>query len=741
MNSDKNKTLQCRSRWLLLRAALMVNTCLLASCFGPKNLVSRQSGISDYDYVGDTLNGWSLVRQDSLWGYVSADGKHVIKPIFPWATDFTDGMALVQDRHGYRYINSEGKLLRRIKAPHGYSFAEGLAPVEKKGKWGYINGEGKHVIQPRFDWALPFSEHRAAVSIGLKKGYIDREGEVVIPAIYEEAHAFRNGVAIVRKDMRFGLIDTLGNSLLPNQYDMIESWETDFYRLGVYTAATDRVSTFGLADTNANLLLDTLYSYIDLQEDRYIRAKKDSVYGLFDRQGNVIVPMEYTYLGDVWDATFMAAEKNGDWGFLDTCGRVLLPFEYKPQIGASDGRIWVRKDSTYILMDYRFREVKRFPDYDKVFTFSNGFAAVRIQDPSDYYGVRYGYIDKAGNEVIPPKYNGGIGAVNRYGLAVVGIRKEGITKEYIINTNGDVLSEGEHYFNLELFGDKLLYNTYGTFLSPKTGEPIADFPYKSIYPLDGDRNDLASARRDNKVGLIDTSLTELLPPEYDDIGAYSNDRMKVKKDHHWGYTDERFRMRIPTVYDDAYYFQYPMLTKVTQNKKKGIIDRYGRQVIPLNYTQISFDYACDRIYADKGDDGIDVYDMEGRLLLASDFSYIGLYGRKDYVAYRQNGKLGFMDYDFNVLYEPEFDGCGSFYNGLAWVRKDEKGGYINAQFQLVIPIQFDGFEHFIAGFAKVKKDGREYYINTDGEEFVPTEAQLQERKREMERRGWIDFSS
>src|SRR5690606_2740251 len=110
---------------------------LLTSCFGPKNLVTNRNEIQAYDYVGDTLEGWTLVRKDSLWGYVSKDGKKTIKPAFLWATDFADGMALVEDIDGYRYINSQGKLLRRIKASHAYSFAEGLAPIQIKDKWGY----------------------------------------------------------------------------------------------------------------------------------------------------------------------------------------------------------------------------------------------------------------------------------------------------------------------------------------------------------------------------------------------------------------------------------------------------------------------------------------------------------------------------------------------------------------------------------------------------------------------------
>src|SRR5690606_41364482 len=109
------------------------------------------------------------------------------------------------------------------------------------------------------------------------------------------------------------------------------------------------------------------------------------------------------------------------------------------------------------------------------------------------------------------------------------------------------------------------------------------------------------------------------------------------------------------VYDDATIFRYPILTEVMQNKKKGVINRYGQEIIPLHYTQISFDYGCDRIYAERAD-GIDIYDKEGRLLLHTDTGYIGLFGRGSYVAYRQNGTLGVMDFDFTAVFEPVFGG-------------------------------------------------------------------------------------
>lgn len=723
-----------------LAFVLIVSSSLLTSCFGPKNLVTKQRGLPQYDFVGDTLEGWALVRQDSLWGFVSEEGSRTIRPMFLWAMDFADGMALAKDKRGYRYINSQGKLLRRVKAPHAYSFAEGLAPIKIKDKWGYINRKGKVEIKPQFDWAKPFHENRAEVSIGLRKGYINKNGQLIIPAIYEETSAFKNGLAIVRKDFRYGMIDTLGNFVLPNHFDEIKRWETDFYRLGIYTPTTLRVSKFGLADADGKLLLHTQYTSIDLQAQHYIRVEKENLYGLYDRKGEEIIPLKYTYLGVVGEERFMAAEKQGRWGFLDMQGKVLLPFDYQLPISAAEGRLWVHRDSISILMDDQFREISRFSKYNRVYPFSNGYAAVSIKDTSDYYGNLYGYIDRDGNEVVAPQFDGGVGYANPYGISVVGKKSYGIIRDHLFDIKTDLLVNEEEYTNLKRFGP-LFFTNYGDFLSQETGFEIQDFPYLSIQPL-SDRPDLAVVRQERKVGLIDTTLTELLPIEFEAIKNSYHGRMQVKKNGKWGFADEKFRIRIPILYEGANFFHLPMLTEVTRHKKKGVIDRYGREIIPMQYTSVSFDPTCDRIYAKKSD-GIDIYNKAGRLLHTTDFEYLGFYGRKPYVVFRQSGKTGFMDYDFNIILKPTFDRVGSFYDGLAWVTLDGKGGYINEQFELLLPVEYEQLDNFAFGIAQVKKDGREYYINTQGEEVTPTDDELDKRDAEIERRksGWIDFSS
>lgn len=733
---SKNKKLYYR----LLAIVLIASSSLLSSCFGPKNLVTKQRGVPQYDFLGDALDGWALVRQDSLWGYVTADGKQVIKPTFTWATDFADGMALAEDEKGYRYINAQGKLLRQVKAFHAYSFAQGLAPIQIKDKWGYIDRKGKVVIKPQFDWALPFHENRAEVSVGLRRGYINKNGQLIIPAIYEQSSAFKNGLAIVRKDFRYGLIDTLGNFVLPNHFDEIKPWETDFYRLGVFDPTIGRVNKFGLTDANGKLLLDTQYSAIDLQAQHYIRVEKGRLYGLYDRKGNEVIPREYTHLDAISESNFLYAKKDGLWTFLNMQGHPPLPFDDQISISASEGRIWIARDSFSILMDDQFREIKRFNTYSRVYPFSNGYAAVRMEDTSVYEGNLYGYIDREGNEVVAPQFDGGVGYVNAYGISVVGKKSYGIIRDHLFDIKTGLLVNEEKYTNLKGFGP-LFYTGFGDFLSQKTGFEIQDFPYLSIQPL-SDRPDLAVVRQERKAGLIDTALTELLPVEFEDIKNIYHGRMQVKKDGKWGFADEKFRIRIPIRYEGAYYFRLPILTEVTQHKKKGVIDRYGREIIPMQYTSISFDPTCDRIYAKKSN-GINIYNKAGRLLHTTDFEYLGFYGRKPYVAFRQNGKTGFMDYDFNILLKPTYDRVGSFYNELAFVVLNGKGGYINERLELVLPVEFEQFDNFAIGLAKVTKYGREYYINTQGQEVIPTKDELDKRDAEIERRksGWIDFSS
>lgn len=709
----------------------------LTSCSGFKNLNVKNKDLEAYEFQGDAINHWSLVRQDSLWGYVSEDGERTVKRIFSWADDFSDGMALVQNQKAYSYINAQGKLLRRIKAAYAYPFSEGLAAVQKRDKWGYINPQGKWLIKPQFDWALSFHENRAAVAIGLEQGYINRTGEIVIPPIFEEAKEFTNGIAIVRKNGRYGLIDTLGNALISTHLKSITPWEKDYYQLETGN------KKLGLANAKGKLILDTIYNEISFIKGKFIRAKDDGQVGHFDLKGNVIIPIIYDFLGFVSEEGFMAAEKNGKYGFINTEGEIVLPFEYENcEMGFKDGRTWVKKDGKFILMDAHFNIIKEVP-YDDVYYFINGFAIVAKKSEKINLGWSFGYVNRAGEEVISPQYQS-VFNFNKYGVTLVAYRKDGLTRFFFINDEGSIISGDNKYSSLAYFGLDLLYVNFANsaFVSSKTGQEISDFPYTGLYPLKySDRKDLARVSKGIKKGLIDYSLTEILPTEFDDIGEYIQNRLSLRKDRLWGFADEDFRIRIPLVYDKVRSFKYGIAV-VEKDDLKGVINPDGRVLVPLQYSDITIDYIRNRISAKK-EDAYDIYDKEGRLLLETDFSYFSGYWSGNHATFRKDGKMGAMDFNFQILCDPLYDQIGPFRDGMAWVINNEKGGFVNEQFQIIVPVELDDLEDFTLGFSKVKKDGKEYYINTKGEEIFPDEEIIKEREAKIQDRkdSFPSFSS
>ena len=720
----------------------------LASCSIWKNHVVPFRQQESYAYQGDTVNGWSLVRLDRMggnWGYVSADGRKAIEPVFDWADDFADGAALVQYQGHYSYLNPQGKRMRRIKAPHAYAFSEGLAAVPKGDKWGYIDRSGKWVIKPQFDWALPFAQKRAAVAIGNQYGFINQQGELVISAQYDDTKPFANGLSIVQKEGKYGLIDTVGREILPVQYRYVEPWVKGMYKLHAAHKKT------GLANLQGTVILDTVYTYMGVEREHFLRVKRNQLWGLVDFNGREILSTAYSFLGFVSDEGFLVAEKDDKYGVVDTTGKTLLPLTYD-NIHFSEGRFFLWKDDKILLTDNRFQLIRELPDYDAHGSFYHGFAVIGKESEVNNYTILRGYINRNGEEVIPPRYDHAF-SFNEHGLAIAGTRKEGISRYFVIDTTGirppshipdNHLGRALH--NLKPYGKRLFYNDSGdkslALLSSETGRFLPGMPYTAFSPIEySDRTDLAVVRIDSKAGLIDTTLTELLPVQFEDINTYTSDRIAIKQNGKWGFADEKFRLRIPFIYDKVYSFRYGY-AEAASNKQVGIIDPKGRTIVPLKYKYTTVDSISNRIYAQK-EQGMDIYDRYGRLLIDSDFSAVGGYWGRNFSTFRRDNKMGVIDDNLRVICDPIYDFIGSFYDGRSMVTNEGRGGFLDSTFQLAIAIEYEWAEDFACGFTKVKKDGESFYIDIHGNRVDPSEDDIAKREDVIEQRkkGFIDFSS
>ncbi|MDR3110604.1 MAG: WG repeat-containing protein, partial [Planctomycetaceae bacterium] len=122
---------------------------------------------------------------------------------------------------------------------------------------------------------------------------------------------------------------------------------------------------------------------------------------------------------------------------------------------------------------------------------------------------------------------------------------------------------------------------------------------------------------------------------------------------------------------------------VGKNGKIGIINQYGKLVVPVEYERVMF---CDAYFC--------VRNFKEQTTM---FSY--------------DGKQLCADIDnFQVLSE-----------GLIAVKKDGKWGYIDASGKIVIPFLFDEVTSFQYGIAKVKHEKTHYTIDRNGNELTDGE--------------------
>lgn len=139
-----------------------------------------------------------------------------------------------------------------------YSFAQELSVIESNEKYGFENAQGKIVIQAVYDRAEDFSDNLALVMKNNKFGFIDKKGIVKIPLKYDNAESFYEGLAKVNQGAEFS--ELIG-------------------RLG---------GTWGLINKEGKVIIPIEYRGIDFIANGEILATKDNKGYIFNRKGKLI---------------------------------------------------------------------------------------------------------------------------------------------------------------------------------------------------------------------------------------------------------------------------------------------------------------------------------------------------------------------------------------------------------------------------------------------------------------------
>ena len=201
--------------------------------------------------------------------------------------------------------------------------------------------------------------------------------------------------------------------------------------------------------------------------------------------------------------------------------------------------------------------------YDNVCPFREGVVAVKLND-------KWGFVDKAGEDVIPLKYD------------YAEFFNEGLARVRLNDKWGFVDKAGKEVIPLkydyaELFSEGLarikLNNKYG--FIDKTGKEVIPFKYDDA---DSFSEGLARFRLDGKCGFVDKAGREVIPFKYDDADSFREGVARVRLNGRYGFVDKTGKIVIPLKYDSAYYFFSDGKTKVKLNGEWFYIDKNGNRV-------------------------------------------------------------------------------------------------------------------------------------------------------------------
>jgi hypothetical protein len=304
----------------------------------------------------------------------------------------------------------------------------------------------------------------------------------------------------------------------------------------------------------------------------------------------------------------------------------------------------------------------------------------------------WGYIDKTGTMVIPPRFAWG------YPF------QDGVAPVLFTSR-----SMGEH--------DRSCIDRTGA---------LADCPESPA-----ERAPLRPVRVDDRSGFEDRDGTLVIPAQFEWAYGFSEGLAAVAIDGKYGFIDMTGEFVIPPQFDRTREFIDGKAT-VEVNGRSGIIDRNGHYILQTKYASLGR-IVDDRVSFRVGQQW-GFLDSSGNVAIKPQFTHVEefkegiaqVYGNVEMMgpnaALRSEPRRGFIDRTGNVIGTNMYADVRDFAGGLAAVNTHDwqqpLWGYIDHTGKMVIPAQFSGALSFSEGLAAVQlpkeRGGKWGFIDTSG---------------------------
>ncbi len=345
------------------------------------------------------IDGIQTTEKDGLFGFKREDGTVICEPTYQFVDKFHGDYCLVfLDYHHCGLIDREGHIVVPVIYEEVNYPSDSMIRVRSGELYGYYDITGRLRIQPHYRAASGFNEGVAAVGIDIDSdyvayGFIDHNDHIVIEPQYEYAFPFEEGYAIAKKYDRFAMIDHSGKERIPYKYIELTPMHD-----GTFLAVDALTENAALFDKNFKQLTPFIYEkalnytdgfYIVQREgkttflnlkgeeccgwydevsgfyDGYSWVRLGDKYGIINRKGKIILPIEYDNSGNrsmeyLYSEGLFMVEKAGKFGFVDTRGQIVIPLIYQSAQHCTEGLIPVQRDGMWGFINKKGEEAIPF---------------------------------------------------------------------------------------------------------------------------------------------------------------------------------------------------------------------------------------------------------------------------------------------------------------------------------------------------------------------------------------------
>ncbi|EHO67827.1 WG repeat-containing protein [Segatella maculosa] len=630
---------------------------------------------------------------------------------------------------GEYYLNIDDKMLYVVPSEYdiAYYAGQGLIWIEKDATWGLINMMNDVIISPVFSYFEAFEGSFAIVGNsdnGATKYFLDD-------------HIWH---------MKRGLVDTFGAIVLPIEYDFIEKWDN-----GYYCASKDKHTI--LLSPSLHPVFNT-ERILEKLDDRYILIVDGyTKYGLIDYNGNKIIPTDdehnFEEIEVLKNGFLKVTYHKGEYGsshiaILNNQGKVIFEKNYDcDDIKILDyGYILIEcnnygSPNTYSLVNLQGKEI--LPNsYYEIKQRNDGMISIK-----NYEG--WGLADLKGNIVIDTEYLDEL--VFEDGLANIGVKGSSLTQK--INKNGIVIvHNGKNEIELPnsvYWGTDFInkvsivrgkgrgYNVIG--VANIKGNIIIPTRYKSVCLLS---NKTFRVQDGDCYGIFDLKGNVIFPSIFTSIEYIDDDRIKVtwnlKTVKEWNnkcdYVGEKYKG-----YDNKYLVDN---RSALCNYKGEIIN--DKEIILVGKFINGYARAYKEVTIEKGRVQLKqagVVDTFGKTIIPLIYDGIIIYEDSPYIRLRKNGKYGianlksgkqkiFNKLDIKHLWDIDKLGrcvysedCKYDSNCEDWIGGTR--GVLNLKGVLIPTGQYYNIVLLDNGLIKVSNEDGDLYglLDEDGNEVIP----------------------